>query len=53
MKKSWQEKSKDKPSSPEVLGLDNGFLCHNAVREIRLAWRFSIYTGTLSYLHKR
>ncbi len=53
MKKTWQVKLKDKPSSPEVLGLEDGFSCVNAVREIKLAWEPSIYTRTLSYFYKR
>jgi hypothetical protein len=53
MKKTWQEKLKNKPSFPKALRLENGFSCRSAVREIRLAWRLSVYTRTLSYLYER
>jgi hypothetical protein len=53
VKKTRREKSKDKPSLPKVLRLENGFSCGNAVREIRPAWQLSVYTRTLSYLRKR
>ncbi len=53
MKETWQEKSKDKPSSPEVLGLEYGCSCHDAARGIRLAWRLSVCTRRLSHLYKR
>ncbi|HEU65310.1 MAG TPA: MGMT family protein [Chloroflexi bacterium] len=34
MKKTWQEKLKDKPSIPKVLKLEKGFPCYNAVRKM-------------------
>jgi alkylated DNA nucleotide flippase Atl1 len=34
MKKTWQEKLKDKPSFPKVLRLEKGFPCYNAVRKM-------------------
>ncbi len=33
MKKTWQEKFKDKPSFPKVLRLEKGFPCYNAVHK--------------------
>jgi len=33
MKKTWQEKLKDKPSFPKVLRLEKGFPCYNAVHK--------------------
>ena len=34
MKKSWQEKLKDKDSLPKVLKLEKGFPCYNAVHKM-------------------
>jgi hypothetical protein len=34
MKKTWQEKLKDKSSFPKVLGLEKGFPCYNAVHKM-------------------
>jgi hypothetical protein len=34
MKKTWQEKLKDKPSLPKVLKLERGFPCYNAVHKM-------------------
>ncbi len=34
MKKTWQEKLKDKPSFPKVLKLEKGFPCYNAVHKM-------------------
>ena len=34
MKKTWQEKLKDKPSFPKVLRLEKGFPCYNAVHKM-------------------
>ena len=34
MKKTWQEKLKDKPSFPRVLRLERGFPCYNAVHKM-------------------
>jgi len=34
MKKTWQEKLKDKPSFPKVLRLEEGFPCYNAVHKM-------------------
>ena len=34
MKKTWQEKLKDKPSFPKVLRLERGFPCYNAVHKM-------------------
>lgn len=34
MKKSWQEKLKDKPSFPKVLRLEKRFPCYNAVHKM-------------------
>jgi len=34
MKKTWQEKLKDKPSFPKVLSLEKGFPCYNAVHKM-------------------
>jgi len=53
MKKTWQEKLKDKLSFPKVLRLEKGFSCYHGVRQTRLACRLPVYTGTLSYLYKR
>jgi len=33
MKKTWQEKLRDKPSFPKVLRLEKGFPCYNAVHK--------------------
>lgn len=33
MKKTWQEKLKDKPSFPKVLRLEKGFPCYNAAQD--------------------
>jgi hypothetical protein len=43
MKKTWQEKLKDKPSFPKVLRLEKGFPCRNVVGKIRLALQLSVY----------
>jgi hypothetical protein len=34
MRKTWQEKLKDKPSFPRVLGLEKGFPCYEAVHKM-------------------
>jgi len=34
MRKTWQEKLKDKPSFPKVLRLEKGFPCYNAVHKM-------------------
>ena len=34
MKKTWQEKLKDKPSLPKVLKLEKRFPCYNAVHKM-------------------
>jgi len=34
MKKTWQEKLRDKPSFPKVLKLEKGFPCYNAVHKM-------------------
>jgi alkylated DNA nucleotide flippase Atl1 len=34
MKKTWQEKLKDKPSFPKVLRLEKGFPCYHAVHKM-------------------
>ena len=34
MRKTWQEKLKDKPSLPKVLGLEKTFPCYNAVHKM-------------------
>ena len=34
MKKTWQEKLKDKPSFPKVLRLEKGFPCYGAVHKM-------------------
>jgi hypothetical protein len=34
MKKTWQEKLKDKPSFPKVAGLERGFPCYSAVHKM-------------------
>jgi alkylated DNA nucleotide flippase Atl1 len=34
MKKTWQEKLKDKPSFPKVLRLEKGFPCYRAVHKM-------------------
>jgi alkylated DNA nucleotide flippase Atl1 len=34
MKKTWQEKLKDKPSFPKVLRPDEGFACYNAAHKM-------------------
>lgn len=34
MKKTWQDKLKDKPSLPKVLKLEKGFPCYNAVHKM-------------------
>ncbi len=34
MKKTWQEKLKDKPSFPKVAGLERGFACYSAVHKM-------------------
>jgi hypothetical protein len=53
MKKTWQEKLKDKPSFPKVLRLEKGFPCYNAVHRIWIVWQLSVYTRTLLYFYKR
>lgn len=34
MKRTWQEKWKDRISFPKVLRLEKGFPCHNAVHKV-------------------
>jgi hypothetical protein len=53
MKKTWQEKLKDKLSFRKVLKLEKGFPCYNAVHKIRIAWQLSLYSKTLLCLYKR
>jgi hypothetical protein len=52
VKKTWQEKLKDKPSFPKVLRLEKGLPCYQAAHEISVARGLYTQTRALLCLYK-